>query len=322
VASVLERAERNGYRTGIVTTDRLTNPTVAAHYAHGEQMPDQKRRASAFAGLAGRVEGSDGIDLAYGGGAGAFDGSVLARLEGQGVDVGTTWDEGGARDRQVVRLLADGRLPGAAERGGDEGAGGVPSLEEMTRAAIERLADGERPFFLIVEADGMGRLQRAVDRSGAIAEEVAAFDRAVEAGLSFARRDKRTLVVATADRDYTMSVFDNHYGFNDRMCGIAKRCGGPMELIELPVAVEKLSKGLTDSSLQGQYAPPRLFVQYAWPVQAAHRSRKASGVASANFVPLFAEGPWAKRLEGGIDQREVGALLVDWADSQTIESTK
>lgn len=315
LATVLERAERQGYRTGIATTGSLANPTVAAMYAHGGDL-DSQAVASEFVGLPSRVDGADGVDVAYGGGRSAFDASVRKKLERRGVDVGTSWEEGGDVGRRVVRVLADDAMAPTARRAGDGRASDQPTLEEMTRAALEHLRAWHDPFFLVVEADGPGELQRGVDRSRSLVEAVAEFDEAVEVGRTFAERDGRTLVVATADAEQTLSVFDNHYGFADDVCGAAKRCGGPLELEPIDVATGKIqdAEGFDERSLQGEYGPPQIFLQYAWPVQTA-AEKGEPGVHTANFVPVFASGPWSGRLGGVTDQTAIGALLERWVET-------
>ena len=312
--TVLEQAEKKGYRTGIVTTGELTNPTVAAMYAHREDGADGGGIAEDFVGLPSRIEGSDGIEVAFGGGVRHFDRSRRDSLKGRGVEIQTDWSGGGDAQRPVLRLLSEGAFPPASKRTDDAETSDLPTLRQMTRRAIERLEQYREPFFLVVEADGPGRLQRDMTRTKELVDAVVEYDRAVEAGVSFAEKNGETLVVATADADQTLSLFDNHYGFSDGVCGYATRCGGSYDLVELPVATGKLSAngGLTDSALQGEYSPPRVFLQYAWAIQAASERGEARGPNSANFVPVFAYGPWSGRLEGAIDQAEIGALIADW----------
>ncbi len=319
--SVLERAERRGYRTGVVTTGSLTNPTLRplfAANAGGSQSAEGA--AERFVGLADRIDAADGIDLAYGGGAEAFSRALREKLVEQGTKVYTQWGETGESSNRAVRFLADGSMAPASERDGTR----KPTLREMTRRAFEELSSREEPFLLVVEADGPERLQASLTRSRTLVDEVAEFDRAVVAGVEAARREGETLVVATADADKTLSVFDNHYGFADGVCGIAERCGGPWGLDELPVAVDKLpdAEGLGDAELQGEYAPPRVFLEYAWPIQAASRRGNSTGdgavtsvgTNSATSVPVFAVGPWSHHLESGITQEKIGGLLNRWVE--------
>lgn len=319
--SVLEKAEARGYQTGLVTTGELTNPTLAAMYAHRSDGASPEEIAGDFVGLSRRVEKADGVDLAFGGGRGSFGAEGIERLEQRGVQVQETWADAIDSDRPTVRLMTDGPFPIVGERRGDGEAAELPTLGEMTQTALEELSGGEEPFFLVVEADGPGRLQGSLDKTQALVEETAEFDAAVERGLAFRRDHGETLVVATADADQTLSMFDNHYGFAAGVCGVAARCGGEMTLHGLSVAIDEIPRadGFDDAALQGEYSPLRFFFEYAWPLQAARAEADVEATNSANAVPVFAAGPWAERLEGGIAQPEIGALLVDWAESGTTQ---
>jgi alkaline phosphatase len=195
---------------------------------------------------------------------------------------------------------------------------GDDSLASMTREAIRRLSQDGKPFFLVVESDKIGKLQRSMNRDAAVPEAVRDFDRAVRAGIDFARDDGETLVVALGDRDYSLTVLDDHYAFPDGACQAAQRCGGPYKMSEVGVDARGLDgvEGFDDRDLQGDYAPPTLLMQYGWAEQeAAFQAEDGSvqGPATANFTPLFAGGPGASRLAGMIDQPAVGQFLVDWA---------
>jgi alkaline phosphatase len=324
--TVLERAEARGVETGLVTDGSLFNPTLAAMYAHGRtkhsirdasianRAMSSGDRAEAFVTLPERIEGADGIELAYGG-AESLDASLREQLSLQGMAIEEGWSEIASANGRHLRAL-DSPRPGVQSP--PDGEAAPPTLAERTRTALDKLSESERGFFLVVESEGIGTAQEQLARDERVVEEVEAFDRAVGVARDFARRQGRTLVIATADRDYSMSTLDNHYGFSEDVCGAADRCGGETELIELSVAAGGIENGggLSDATLQGEYAPPRLFLQYAWLVQAAARESKARGTATANFVPVFAEGPWSNRLEGFVDQPEMGQLLMEWSRSK------
>lgn len=313
VASILERAEKSGRRTGIVTTGRLTGETVGSLYAHQSPGAAADGRSEAFVGLAERLGRGDGVDVAFGGGKEDFSARQLEALRKAGVDVGSEWGNWSSETGPTVRLLAPAELAGAGQRGGE---GRAPSLATMTRRAIERLSRDGEPFLLVVEADGIGRLQRDFDRTRALVDEVVELDRAVDVGLDFAKDHGRTLVVATGDQDYALSILDNHYGFSSGVCHAAKRCGGDYALEPLEVPLEQVpdAPGFPDRKLQGEFAPPTVFLQYAWAAQeAAARAGNLQGRPTAHFTPLYAYGPWSERLAGMLDQPRIGRVLSEWA---------
>lgn len=73
-----------------------------------------------------------------------------------------------------------------------------PSLEEMTRKAIEKLSQNPEGFFLMVEGSKVDWAAHANDPIG-MATDFLAFDRACGAALEFARQNGETAVVIVPD---------------------------------------------------------------------------------------------------------------------------
>jgi alkaline phosphatase len=312
--SVLEAAEARGLKTGLVTSTTLTHATPASFFAHHAKRGEEQTIAKYFVDMPERIPGSDGVDVAFGGGEARFSEELIADLRKQGVYYSTKWeDQPAPAGKRVLRLLAPKGLPAAPERLVEDAE--VPSLETMTRSAISTLSGGEKGFFLMVEGGQIDWAQHDLERGQRLIDEITDFDRAVAAALEFAKEQGDTLVIVTADHDHTLSLLDNHYGFAKNRCGVAKRCGGDFEFIDLPVPTAKIHRGegLDRSDLQGDYRPPKLLLQYGWLPQAAHNKTHISGPHSANFVPIFAYGPWATRFASYQDQPEVGQKLLEWA---------
>jgi len=74
----------------------------------------------------------------------------------------------------------------------------TPSLEEMTRKALERLSKNKNGFFLMVEGSKVDWAAHANDAVGTITEFIA-FDNAVGAALEFARKNGETAIVILSD---------------------------------------------------------------------------------------------------------------------------
>ena len=276
--------------------------------------------------LASRVAPlGDGLDIAFGGGAEHFSPEALAALARQGIEVSTTWTAAPvAPNTRAMRFISQGTPVGAAAR---RAQGQQPSLAEMTRVALAGLAPSKRGFFLMVEGGQIDWRLHEMERGMPLIDEVRDFDETVALVHRFAQDRGDTLIIVTADHDHTMTLLDDHYGFHKNMCGLARRCDGEVELIELPLRAERLPHGTglgaPGAALrQPPFAEPGLLLQYAWlPSEAARRARDASvaGPHSANFVPLFAYGPGAQAFGGFHDQPEVGAMLVRWARGEGIE---
>ncbi|MGM0555956.1 MAG: alkaline phosphatase [Myxococcota bacterium] len=316
--SILERAEQTGKASGIITTTTLTHATPAAFYAHHPKRKDEQKIAEYLVDLPDRIEGSDGIDLLIGGGANYFGPTLRKALTGRDVLVEDEWSDTIHRDKQVYRFLRPGPLATARtrHRDGDEA---TPTLAEMTRVGLESLSGRGEGFLLVVEGGQIDWAQHGLDRGDALLDEVQDFDEAVQVAHEFAERDGDTLVLVTADHDHTTSVIDNHYAF-DSTCGCAATtaCGGDhaLESIRVPVDEMPHAEGFEAKELQGRFAPPEISVQYGWLPQAAAAKSRLNGPHSANFVPLYAYGPWATKFKGFRDQPEAGKILMEWASTR------
>lgn len=75
-----------------------------------------------------------------------------------------------------------------------------PSIEEMTRKAIEKLSKNENGFFLMVEGSKVDWAAHANDPVG-MATDFLAFDRACGAALEFAKQDGETAVIILPDHE-------------------------------------------------------------------------------------------------------------------------
>ncbi len=302
VDTLLERAATSGRTTGVVTTAALSDPALAAFYAH--------LAASGAAERADRLVDA-GVDVVFGGGGDDFAADDLERWRAHGATVETGWSDvtgslGGGR----VRLITGGELAPARTR---LAGGAQPTLEEMTRAAIDLLADDPDGMFLVVYAGGPAARGASLDRAGLLVDEVVDLDRAVQAAVAAAAARGDTAVVVTSLRGSSLSVLDNHYGFHKGECGVEIHCGGSEDFPDLSVAVDRVPAGggLDDSDLQAGFSPVRLHLQFAWLVQAA----AASGLgdpASADLVPLFATGPGTAALEGFGTAFSLGQQVAAW----------
>ena len=297
VESLLERAAAAGRRTGIVTTAALSDPALAAFYAHMD--------GGSAAERADRLVDA-GVDLVFGGGGDDFAADDLERWRGHGATVETGWSEvTGSLGDGRVRLITGGELAPARTR---LGGGAQPTLEEMTRAALDLL--GGDDVFLLVYAGGPAARGASLDRAGLLVDEVVDIDRAVQAAVTAAAARGDTAVVVTSLRGSSLSLLDNHYGFHKGECGVEASCGGSEEFPELSVATDRVPAGggLEDEELQDGFSPVLLHLQYAWLVQAAG----LGDPASADLVPLFAAGPGTAALEGFGTSFSLGEQLAAW----------
>lgn len=221
-ATLLELAEGHGLATGFVTTARITHATPATAYAHsisrGWESDDELPAEAVDAGcmdIAAQLIGferGDGIEVALGGGRGAFlpDGEGGMRLDGRDLTAEWTGDyvasagelreldsRGGA---PVLGLFTPSHMAFEADR--DDAA--EPSLAEMTRFAIDRLSQDTDGYFLLVEAGRVDHAHHGTNAYRALTD-MQAFDAAIAAALDRVDLDD-TLVVVTADHGHVFSL--------------------------------------------------------------------------------------------------------------------
>ncbi|HYN30878.1 MAG TPA: alkaline phosphatase [Dermatophilaceae bacterium] len=233
VPTLMELAKGKGYRTGNVSTAEITDATPAGQMSHvlargcqgpvyseascqdlavtGSALPTTDVRVTP---VADQIARNGTADVILGGGLSRFDAADEDALRAQGYAVlgspaaqrvATRSDLATAKGRKVFGLFNRGNL--TVEKFKRQGPGTVqarePSLPEMTRKAISLLdARGGKGngFYLQVEGALIDKRSHANDAAQTL-EETKAFDDAVAAAVAFARRDRHTLVIVTADHE-------------------------------------------------------------------------------------------------------------------------
>ncbi len=237
----LEIAEMRGLATGVVSTARLTHATPAANYAH-----IMERNFESDADAAGlsdpgdcvdiarqlieftdNVEGSDGLEVALGGGRGAFlpnfegadpeDGEAGNRLDGRDLagewverhdDAAYVWnaEQFAAVDpdnvSHLLGLFELSHMEYELDREND--AGGEPSLSEMTAKAIGILSNNPNGYYLNVEAGRIDHAHHATSPRRALVDTIE-FARAVQTAYEMVDLSE-TLIIVTADHSHVFTV--------------------------------------------------------------------------------------------------------------------
>jgi alkaline phosphatase len=186
--TILEIAHRQGRATGIVTDGALTNPTLAAFYAHANSAKPPQQFAS-------KIIDQSVVDIALGGGGADFD---KAKLDQAHIHVVhnlpeleqiTVWQQ-----PRLLGLFAANDLPFT-----DEVAARTeqPSLADMVRRAIELLQVNRHGYVLVVNAHLMASAawQNLGERT---LRETAELDRAVKVGREYAGRNSAIVVCGDA----------------------------------------------------------------------------------------------------------------------------
>ena len=196
--TILEACRDRGMATGLVATSTITHATPAAFAAHVRSRGDQSTIALQL--LENRV------NVLLGGGKMFFlpqsqPGSKRKDerdLIVEAKKIGYTFVE---TREQLLKITNIKYLLGLFQVGAlTTTSPKEPSLAEMTQKAIELLSQNRKGFFLMVEGSQIDWACHANDPDNTIRQTVL-FDEAVKAALDFALKDKRTLVVVTADHE-------------------------------------------------------------------------------------------------------------------------
>jgi alkaline phosphatase len=190
-------ARDKGKRVGLVTTTTVTHATPAGFAAVSRRRDDEALFAEQYLNV---------CDVVLGGGSRFFDAAkrrdkrdLVADYRKAGFGIARVKSELRTPEARVLGLFADSNLPFSLDQDSDEKLKAeVPTLAEMTQAALDRLAKGAAGFLLQVEG---GRVDHAAHNNDAAAMlwDQLAFDDAISVVLRFTEKNPDTLVVITTD---------------------------------------------------------------------------------------------------------------------------
>ncbi|MEN3042985.1 MAG: alkaline phosphatase [Fervidobacterium sp.] len=202
IYSVFEMAKRAGYKIGLAVTCQVTHATPAAMYAHVANRNDEVT-------IAKQLIDGDVVDVVLGGGWQWFLPESKGGVRKDGIDLieiakskGYTYittprelENLNTTSKKVLGLFAKNYLEPVSERPASQ-----PTLDVMTKKAIEILSASDQPFMLMIEGSQIDWECHANDFYG-VWKEVVEFDNAVKVALDFAKRDGNTLVIVVGDHE-------------------------------------------------------------------------------------------------------------------------
>lgn len=319
VKTVLEQAKENGKSTGLVATSEITHATPAAFGAHD---PSRKN----MAGIADdyfdeMINGKHKVDVLLGGGKDYFvrkDRNLTEEFKKAGYSYVT--DRNGLlnnNSNQLLGLFAPGGLDKDIDRTSK-----TPSLQEMTSAAIKRLDQNDKGFFLMVEGSQIDWAGHDNDVVGAMSE-MGDFEKAYQAAIDFAKKDGETLVVATADHStggMTLGA-GGEYNFKVESLKAAKRTPDFM--------ANEIAKGANVKSTLRKYISIPLTATEIQSVQKAAVKKDVTTIDNAiekifdtrsftgwttgghtgEDVPVYAFGPQKEQFAGLIDNTDNARII-------------
>ncbi len=332
-ATLVERAERRGMATGLVSTARITHATPAAFYSHAPdrdwendaEMPEEARLRGCrdiAAQLADFSQGN-GIDLVLGGGRANFlpadaggrrmDGRNLVREWQQKfenriyVDNAKSMRDLKPGSAPVLALFSDSHMAFEADRDNEA----EPSLAEMTRFAIERLSRNESGYFLMVEGGRIDHAHHATNAFRALSDS-AAFSDAVDTAARITDASE-TLILVTADHSHVLTMA-GYPPLGNPILGLVRRPPSAGEPSTTAYQLDGDGKPYTTLGYQNGPNPRSDDHGVLTSAQVEARDyRQQTGVRMGSEthggedVALFARGP-KSHLVGGVIEQHVNAL--------------
>jgi len=190
IPSIVDYVSNKGMATGLVSTSSIVHATPGSFFAHVDSrrnypeiatfLPDSEIDFVAGGGLQYFQRREDGIDL-------------VKSLKEKGFDVITDVLPKNTSTKKQAILLADDEMPTMIEGRGD-------FLPKATSLALDHLSKNKNGFFLMVEGsqiDWGGHINDAEY----LVSELIDFDTTIGVALEYAKKNKNTLVIVTADHE-------------------------------------------------------------------------------------------------------------------------
>ncbi len=197
--TILELAHAQGRNAGLVTTDRFTEASTAAFFAHTQ---DSGTRDA----IAASLVATPNLKVLLGGGMGDFlpianngfrtdQRNILETLRSPAWDVVRTKAElensASYREGALLGLFAAGPLSTSKQR--DSGSTAEPSLSDMVRRAIQCLQTDRDGYVLVVDETQISRAA-SINDGEMLLRELGELDKAIATAVEYA--GERSLIIA------------------------------------------------------------------------------------------------------------------------------
>lgn len=320
VKTVLEAAKAQGKATGLVATSEITHATPASFGAHDESRKNMNAIADDY--YDDLVNGQHKVDVLLGGGTDLFvrnDRNLVEEFKKDGFSYVTNKDDlFNDTNKQVVGLFAERGMPKMIDRSKD-----TPSLGDMTTSAIDRLNQDKDGFFLMIEGSQIDWAGHDNDIVSAMSE-MEDFEKSFKAAIEFAKKDKHTLVIATADHStggYSIGA-NGIYNWFGEPIKAAKRTPDFMaaEIVKGADVEETLQKyidlELTSKEIQSvKDVATKKEVDIDNAIEKIFDDRSNTGWTTSGHtgedVPVYAFGPSADRFAGQIENTDHAKIIFD-----------
>ncbi|MCM3443445.1 alkaline phosphatase [Metabacillus halosaccharovorans] len=319
VKTVLEAAKERGKATGLVATSEITHATPASFGSHDESRKNMNAIADDY--FDELVNGEHKVDVLLGGGTDLFDRedrNLVEEFQNAGFSYVTNKEELlNDKSGQVLGLFAERGMPKLLDRTED-----VPSLEDMTTSAIDRLSQDKDGFFLMVEGSQIDWAGHDNDIVGAMSE-MEDFEKAFAAAIEFAKKDKHTLVVATADHStggYSIGANGIYNWFGEPIKAAKRTPDFMAQEIANGASVEEtlntyIDLDLTNEEIQSVKDAGDNVTDIDNAIEKIFDTRSNTGWTTGGHtgedVPVYAFGPSSDRFVGQIENTDHAKIIFD-----------
>lgn len=332
-----------GKSVGVVSTARITHATPAAVYAKtanrdwedSAELPDECTDSKDIAAQLVDQMQAGVVDIALGGGRRHFLPTENGGRRDDGTDLVAAAQDAGvqyAADKASLDgLTLDGTTPTLglfssshmsyeADRPDTE-----PSLEDLTRSAIEYLSNNEKGYYLEIEAGRVdhanhdGNAYRTVTDAQEFAQAIAAADALTD--------DANTLIIVTADHEHAIAL-NGYCGRGSPILGLCYKVkagqiehdskpniaadGKPYTVIGYLNGAGSILKEPTDGSNDWSGSRPEVTEEEATDKEYLQQALipMSSETHSGVDVALYAKGPWAHLFDGTVEQNYIFHVMM------------
>ncbi|MDP4164109.1 MAG: alkaline phosphatase [Bacillota bacterium] len=332
--SILDLFKNDGKKTGIISTNTVTDATPAAFTASV-----QNRWAGQ--GEIARQQFENKIDVLLGGGA-----SIFSPEHQKGIDLVQRFRQAGysvATSREQLLSTKGDRILGlfhpsymTFKQDREELGSQEPDLTEMTKKAIETLSKGKKGFFVMIEGARIDQSAHSGDIAS-IWKETIEFDEAVKYAVKWAEKQGDTLVVVTADHEtmgisapdplnigayknlkVTPEYMATKLIYNQREGQFTKESIKNVFYLYTGISLNEDEAQLLNDRIRASSGQVYASQRIAWEIgsliaekfnagmiSSKIRALSSTGGHTANMIPIFSYGPGSQSFVGVINNIEI-----------------
>lgn len=319
--TALEQAKEEGKSTGLVATSQVNHATPASFGAHDESRHNYNDIADDY--FDEKVDGVHKVDVILGGGTSYFDRedrNLTEEFKEDGFSYVDSREEMVNDDNeQVLGLFAPKGMDKMIDRTED-----VPSLAEMTSSALDRLNKNKDGFFLMVEGSQIDWAGHDNDVVSAMSD-MEDFEQAYQEAIEFAKKDKHTLVITTADHSTGGMAMgrDGEYKWDPEPIKAAKRTpdfmaakisdGDDVEetlakYIDLELTNEEV-QSVKDAATNGSTTEIDNAIERIFDIRSG--TGWTTGGHTGEDVIVYGYGPQSEKFAGLHDNHEIGQKVME-----------